>query len=261
METGEHLSHAYLIAAPREEGLARARLLAQALVCDHPDGLRPCGVCRHCRKALSGIHPDILFIRRRTDDKGKPRKELYVEQVRDMVADAAVLPNEAERKVYVIEEAGTMNGAAQNALLKLLEEPPRFVALILVAESAGLLLETVRSRCVTLHLNGEEDAPPAEARELAERWLDMAAAGAKVSMLSFVGECGDKSVAELTDFVRAAKGLLTDALCGRIPARKMSRGELLRLVGLMDRAAEYLRFNVGPKHVLGMIMVNMFPKE
>ncbi len=159
METFGHLSHAYLIAAPQAEGLARAKQLAQVLVCERPDGLRPCGVCRHCRKALAGIHPDIISLRRRTDDKGKPRKEIYVEQVREIVSDAAVLPNEAERKVYVIEEAGAMNAAAQNALLKLLEEPPAFVALILVAEHAGLLLETVRSRCVTLRLNGEEDAP------------------------------------------------------------------------------------------------------
>ncbi len=80
-------------------------------------------------------------------------------------------------------------------------------------------------------------------------------------MLSFVNETGDRSVAELTDFVRAARGLLADALCGRIPARKIPRRELLRLVSLMDRAEEYLRFNVSPKHVLGMIMVNMFPND
>jgi len=258
MEPGGHLSHAYLIAAPQAEGLAKAKQLAQALLCAHPDGLRPCGVCRHCRKVLAGIHPDVVSVRRRTDDRGRPRREIYVEQIRGVVADAAVLPNEAERKVYLIEEAGAMNSAAQNALLKLLEEPPYFVALILVAEHAGLLLETVRSRCVTLHLNGDGEAPSAAARERAERWLDIAAAGAKVSMLSFVGENGDLGNAETLEFVRAARALLADALCGRISARKLPRGELLRLTGLLDRAEEYLRFNVGTRHVLGMLMVNMW---
>ena len=56
------------------------------------------------------------------------------------------------------------------------------------------------------------------------------------------------------------RGLLTDALCGRIPARKLPRSELLRLVSLMDRAEEYLRFNVSPRHVMGMLMVNTFPE-
>ena len=261
MDSGDRLSHAYLVAAPQEEGMARALKIAQALVCSGPENARPCGVCRDCRKALAGIHPDILILRRRTDDRGKPRREIYVEQIRDIVADAAVLPNEAERKVYLIAEAGAMNPAAQNALLKLLEEPPRFVALILVAEHTGQLLETVRSRCVTVHLNGEGEAPSAEARTLAERWLDIAAARSRISLITLSNELGERSASELTDFVRAAKGLLTDALCGRIPARKIPRAELLRLVGVMDRAEEYLRFNVSVKQLLGMLLANTFPKE
>ena len=250
------LTHAYLLIARSEAGYAAAQALAQAMLCPSPDAAgRPCGLCRDCRKAEKGIHPDIVTVTRQTDDKGKPKREIYVDQIRDLVADAVVLPNEAERKVYILRDADTMNAAAQNALLKVLEEPPRFVSFLLIAASANALLETVRSRCVTLHLNGDEDAPPPEARALAERYFDFAASGARISLLSFANENADLSNAEMSDFVRAARLLATDMLCGRMPDLRMSRGELLRLVDLLGTAEEYLRFNVSTKHVLGLLAV------
>ena len=252
MEYGAALSHAYLLSAPAEEGYRAALALAEAMLCSAP-GDRPCGTCENCRKAAKGIHPDVLTIARQTDDKGRPRREIYVEQIRALVADAVVLPNEADKKVYIIRDAGTMNAAAQNALLKILEEPPRFVAFILVTDTPGTLLETVRSRCVTRYLNGEEDAVPAEARALAEAYLDLAAAGARISLLSFANANGELSNAEMLDFVRAVKGLLADMLCGRLPSMKLERAELLRLAGLMRTAEEYLRFNVSTKHVLALL--------
>ena len=142
----KRLSHAYIISAPtREEGLCEARRLAAAAVCD--DSLHaPCGKCRACRKADANIHPDIITVERLTDDKGKKKREIIVDQVRDMNSDACILPNEASRKVYIIDEADTMNLAAQNAALKLLEEPPADVLFLLTAPSAATVLQTVRSR-------------------------------------------------------------------------------------------------------------------
>ena len=256
------LSHAYLLIAEPEAGYAAARDLAQAMLCEAPaaDG-RACGRCRHCQKAEKGIHPDILTVDRLADDKGKPKREIYVDQIRDIVADAYILPNEAERKVYILRSADAMNAAAQNALLKILEEPPRFVSFILVAASAIPLLETVRSRCVTLHRTGEDATPTAEARELAERYIDYAAAGARISLLSFANANGDLGNREMTDFVAAVRSMLTDMLCKRLPDRKMPRAKLLRLVELMDTAEEYLRFNVSTKHVLGLLAVETVPTE
>ena len=252
MEYGGALSHAYILSAPAEEGYKAARDLAAAMLCTAPNAL-PCGICENCRKAAKGIHPDIITVERQTDDKGKQRREIYVEQIRAIVADAVVLPNEADKKVYIIRDAGTMNAAAQNALLKILEEPPYFVAFILVTDTPGTLLETVRSRCVIRYLNGEGDAPPAEARERAEAYLGMAAAGARISLMSFANANGELSNAEMLDFVHATRGLLADMLCGRLPAMKLARTELMRLAGLMRTAEEYLRFNVSTKHVLGLL--------
>ena len=253
---GENYSHAYIIAAPPEEGFALAKRLAQGMLCSAPRGAaRPCGVCRDCRKVREDVHPDVLVLTRQTDDKGKPRREIYVDQVRDLAATAPILPSEAERKAYILRDAGTMNPAAQNALLKLLEEPPAFDAFLLVADSADQLLETVRSRCVLLRENGEEPPPDPAIRDLAEHYLDLAAGRARLSLITFANDNGERPAAELREFTRAVRLLLADMLCARLPDRKLPRRELLRLSALMDQADEYLRFNVSPKHVLGMLAV------
>ena len=121
MREASRLSQSYIIAAPSVDDCdAQAARLAARAVCSGAEP-KPCGKCRDCRKAAAGIHPDIINVRRMTDDKGRPKREIMVDQVRDMAADASILPNEAERKVYVIHEAELMNESAQNAALKLLE--------------------------------------------------------------------------------------------------------------------------------------------
>ncbi len=255
MELPQKLSHACIIVSDPEDGYAAARTLAQSMLCS-ADGARPCGRCPNCRKAEKGIHPDIITVTRQTDDKGKPKREIYVDQIRDIVSDAAVMPNEADTKVYILRDAGTMNAAAQNALLKILEEPPRFVAFILITDSAEALLETVRSRCAVRYRSVGEDDPGAEARGRAERFLDAALSGARLTLLSFANENAELGNAEMLEFVRAAELLLTDMLCGRLPARRQPAAELMRLAALMQKAEEYLRFNVSTKHVLGLLAVD-----
>ncbi len=84
----DRIAHATIVVDPdREEGLALAQDMAAALVC-LAAGPVPCGVCRACRKAREGIHPDILRVKRPEDDKGRPKKEIPVDTVRRMAADA-----------------------------------------------------------------------------------------------------------------------------------------------------------------------------
>lgn len=255
MNFGKNLSHAYIISASAEEGFAKATELSAAMLCEGDALSRPCGVCRHCRKSLRGIHPDVTVITRPLDDKGKPKKEINVDQVRAMVSTALIMPNEADKKVYIIRDAGAMNLNAQNALLKLLEEPPWFDAFILVTDNAQLLLETVRSRCVSISLSGEEETVEPKSREKAEKYLAILAKRDELALLSFANEQGDMTVAETAEFVKAALGLLTDMLCGRLPAAGIERKELMRLVALMRRAQEYLRFNVSSKQLFGLLSV------
>ena len=132
------VGHAYILSSPsREDALRKAREIASAAVCLNGHDV-PCGVCRGCRKAAAGVHPDIITVRRETDRNGNLRRELTVNQIREISVDAQVLPNEAPRKAYIIEEAELMNQSAQNAALKLLEEPPATVVFLLCAANPAL---------------------------------------------------------------------------------------------------------------------------
>ena len=174
----EKMMHSYIISGDGDAARSRAREMAAAALCES-SGAKPCRACRHCRKvfqgAFPGIHPDVALVERAADKSGKLRREITVDQIRALAVDAAVLPNEADGKVYIFPEADTMNIAAQNAFLKLLEEPPRGVMFLLCAESREKLLETVQSRCGEIRLTGGTVAPENErARGYLEARLDRA---------------------------------------------------------------------------------------
>ena len=140
---GDRLSHCYILEGPPGSGRKTlSRILAAAYQCTG-QGSRPCGVCPDCKKVFGGIHPDVITV-----DSDKATVPIAL--IRDMQADAYILPNEGRRKVYVIPRAGDMQAPAQNALLKLLEEPPEYCAFLLITDTAEKLLETVRSRSVLL---------------------------------------------------------------------------------------------------------------
>ena len=144
------LSHAYIISgASRGETTAVAEFLAAALVCSG-QGQRPCGLCSHCRKVDGGIHPDVIRVSIPED-----KRSISVDQIRTMRADAYVRPNEADRKVFIIEDAQTMKDEAQNALLKVLEDGPSYAAFLLLTEHPQQLLATIRSRCEQLSLTAQ----------------------------------------------------------------------------------------------------------
>ena len=130
-------------------------LLARAAVCSG-QGERPCGQCPHCVKALAGSHPDV-----RVEGGSGAVRSFHVETVRSIREDAYVKPNEAARRVFLLLEAQAMSEQAQNALLKVLEEPPPNVVFLLTAPSASALLPTVRSRAQLFRLP-EEEQPPQE---------------------------------------------------------------------------------------------------
>jgi len=144
------LPHALLIEGPRGSGRKMlASIIAQAAVCTAQE--RPCGVCAQCRKAQTG-HPDITWLR-----GDGTAKSLRVDVIRELREQTAVKPNEAAFKVAVIADADAMNVQAQNALLKILEEPPSYMLFIITAESRTRFLPTVQSRCVCVSLLGVEE--------------------------------------------------------------------------------------------------------
>ncbi len=141
------LPHAVLIDGDIGTGRhTLAYFLAKAMVCS--DDKIPCGNCHNCHLAVTNNHPDIRII---APEEGK--KNISVKQIRQLKINAYIKPHQAKSKVFVIDYADTLNAESQNALLKVLEEPPHNTFFILVAESKASLLETVISRCVVLSLN------------------------------------------------------------------------------------------------------------
>ena len=205
------LSHACILSGPAGSGKKTlAGLLSAALVCSG-DGEAPCGVCPNCRKALAGIHPDIVTV----EPQGR---ELVVAQIRELRADAYVRPNEAGRKVYCIRQAQSMNASAQNALLKLLEEGPAYASFLLLTDNTAALLPTIRSRCQILTLL---PVSPAEAEAwLAERYPQRTPEERRAAAARCEGLLG-RAVLELEGNAGAlrrealAAEALLEALCSR----------------------------------------------
>ena len=139
------ISHFYLISGPEGSGKRTlARLLAAAILCQGEG--KPCGTCLPCRKVMEDNHPDFITV---VDPEHKNVAVKLVRQIRD---DVFIRPNESDYKIYLFPQELGIEG--QNALLKILEEPPKHGVFILLADTPEKLLPTVRSRCTELNLTG-----------------------------------------------------------------------------------------------------------
>lgn len=147
------LPHAIII----EGGSAKNRMelgkkIAAALVCSAGGLDVPCGSCPNCVKSSSDSHADVLVYS--VEDKPRAFK---VDIVRDIRNNAYIIPNEADKKVFILENAHTMGVESQNAILKILEEPPSFVSFVMLCASKSVFLPTVLSRA-TVYSLGEAEA-------------------------------------------------------------------------------------------------------
>lgn len=215
------LSHCYLLSGPSGSGKRTlAKLLAAAMLCT--SSRRPCGQCAQCRKALSGMHPDVITV----DDPEK--KIIPVKLVRDACADLYIRPNEGAKKIYVFPRAQDLNAQGQNALLKCIEEPPAYGVFLLLSEHAEQLLPTIRSRCVELRLSPLGD--DLLHRELSAHFPNASQASLRAAMLRSGGYLG-----QAIDLMQKGSELLpqtqafADAFCTGIA------GALLRVLAPMER--------------------------
>ena len=137
------LSHFYLISGPQGAGKhTLARLLAATALCRETD--KPCLGCSACRKVMANTHPDFITV------EDPEHKNVPVKMVRQIRDDMFIRPNEGEKKIYMFPQELGIEG--QNALLKVLEEPPAYGIFILLTDNAEKILPTVRSRCTELSL-------------------------------------------------------------------------------------------------------------
>ncbi len=211
--------HAVLLSGPASSGKTTlAEDLAAGLLCNDPDPkARPCRRCRGCRLMASGNHPDLHRLapegpggQIRIGDAASPEPGT----VRHLVGELALLSMEGGARVAIVEKADRLNDGAQNALLKMLEEPPAGVSIVLCADREECLLPTVMSRCVRVRLGA------VDGREI-ERWL---------------GERGLADAPSAARVARLAAGAPGLALAyARAPESVRLRGEIAR--GLIDLLA------------------------
>ena len=247
MELPNPLSHAYLITGGGGDSRgAFAGRLAAAYLCE--GDTPPCGRCRACRKVGKGSHPDLSRTAPPPD-----KAEITVEQIRSLRADAYVRPNEGRRKVYVIDPADAMNPAAQNALLKVLEEGPAYAAFLLVSDRPGKLLDTVRSRCELLSLPREDALPGPELLERAERLAGLLLAGDELACAQALVELelSKPKAEELSALL-----LETERAVSRRLAREPRRGA--RVLQALKTARENAVYRPGTGHTLGQIITRIF---
>ena len=142
---GSTLAHAFLIGGPSGSGKTTLALeMAAALNCENAGNTSlslPCGICNSCRRIYEGNFPDLKFL-----SKKKDKATIGVDEVKDFREDMFLSSTEAEKKIYVIDDAECMTVEAQNALLKVLEEPPKNVIILLLAKECDKILTTIKSR-------------------------------------------------------------------------------------------------------------------
>ena len=137
--------HAYLFQG--EEGVGKealARTFAAGLQCQSESADKPCKECVSCRQMESGNQPDVIWV---TREKGS----LGVDEIREQLCNTMdIKPFSSPYKIYLVPEAEKMTEAAQNALLKTIEEPPEYGIVILMTSNISALLPTIQSRCLTM---------------------------------------------------------------------------------------------------------------
>jgi DNA polymerase III subunit delta' len=243
-----HAPQAVILAGPPGAGKTTLALdLAAGLLCDAPDPAdRPCRQCRGCGLVERGSHADVHRLapsgpglQVRIGDRNSPEPGT----VRRLIADLALLPVEGGARVAIVERADRLNEDAQSALLKILEEPPAGVTIVLCADRDDLLLPTVRSRCVRVRLGPVavreiesllEDAGVADASRASR--LARLAGGRPGAALALA--MAPEAVAARDEIARTLIDLSGAGAARRLAVGRELLGRTAELVAALDRVGD-----------------------
>ena len=262
--TQRTLSHALLFTGSGDRA-GLARYAAAAMECMAAQG-QPCGVCPACRKVLEDIHPDVITVR------DPDHKNIAVDVVRSIRADAYIRPNEGRRKVYLFPDCALLTEQDQNVLLKIVEEGPPYAAFLFCAENPSQVLQTLRSRCVEVKLRPgtEEDGEPSEAAEALCRAIGSRRRGAVAELAVRLEKkkMDREALAAMLERSRASFAAALLSLYGRQPgemdreiapflAKNLTKTQIMSTIELLQKYHGECAYNVGPGHVLGALAAEL----
>ena len=213
------VSQAYIVNGERGTGKKMlAKLFAMALLCEE-HGPEPCNKCHSCIQADSGSQPDIIWV------KHEKPTSIGVDDVRDqIISDMQIKPYSSRYKIYIIDEAEKLTVAAQNALLKTIEEPPVYGIVIFLTTNADIFLQTILSRCVMLDLRPIKDSV---VEEYLKSNYDISEYECRFAANFAQGKIGRaKTIVESTEFAH----LKQDVMHVIKNAKEMSSAEIMSVV-------------------------------
>ena len=254
------LSHALLLTGSGDR-LSAARYAAAAMECT--EGNRPCGRCAACRKVAEEIHPDVIVV------KDPEHKNVAVEIIREVRADAYIRPNEGARKVYLFPDCALLTEQDQNVLLKIVEEGPPYAAFFFCAENVAAVLQTLRSRCVEMKLRpGTEMGTSLEFGQQLCRAMAGGRRGAvtEAAVRLEKKKTDREAVAAMLErcrelFAEALLALYGQAAKDReiVPllAKNLTKGQIMSTIDVLQKYRGECAYNVGSGHVLGALAAEL----
>ena len=240
---GKRLSHAYIASGEQADMLAMAAICAGS-------GAKPCKDCADCKKFSASNHPDVTIVKH-----PEKKRDILIDQIRELKRDVIVVPGEAAKKVYIIEEADRMNANAQNAFLRILEEPPSHAVFILKTENPSALLETVRSRCVETRARVDKKDDDSDNAETVDMFFAAIKDGnAELVKLMFSLDKMERN--DYASFLASARRKAAEKLRAAVTGAESGRlapSVLERVERELVRAMEAFDMNVNIGHISGML--------
>lgn len=238
-----------------------ARFLASAWQCRGAD--KPCGVCPDCRKIAKNIHPDVTTV----TDPNPDHRNIPVDVLRGVVADASILPNEGRRKVYIFPDCGMLDSKAQNVLLKVVEDGPPRAAFLFCASNSAVLLPTIRSRTTEWKLSPPQTEPvPADPRAIP--LCEAICSGSAAELAAFCAELERSKISreELKGLLSGSRDVFASAMAaactgeGDETALRFARQGKYRLSFVVEKLTGLIqacRYNIGVGQLLGALTVEL----
>ncbi len=233
------IPHAVLIEGGSEQLRQEAvRYLASYAVCSCDK--RPCGICKNCVKAKNLAHSDIYIPKL----SGKTNI-ISIDAIRDLIKDASIIPNEADTKVFILEEVDKrMSDVVQNAFLKILEEPPLKSLFILTADNAKSMLSTILSRVQVFSIKKEQTRNE-ETIALAKEIINGIVSISELKLLYATAKLKDRNtfkdvLTEVMEYLRLSLnksvGIDTDDEHACAIAKKLTKSRIIGLIELTSKA-------------------------